>query len=92
MGAAVTERLCGEIEHEPPCPLAPHHTSVAEQGATTRVRILFATEPEREVDVRRGIDEALAAGVQAGRWEVIDSASAAVSEQENGHVQRLVGS
>ncbi|WP_309107289.1 hypothetical protein [Arthrobacter sp.] len=25
-GAAVTLELCGSLEHQPPCPLAPHNT------------------------------------------------------------------
>ncbi len=26
-GAAITIALCGRLDHEPPCPLAPHHTA-----------------------------------------------------------------
>ena len=33
-GAAITVELCGRWEHEPPCPLAPHHTRPS--GSRTR--------------------------------------------------------
>ena len=42
-GAAVTVELCGHWDHEPPCPLAPHHTAVERTGRDVRLRILFAT-------------------------------------------------
>jgi hypothetical protein len=92
VGAAVTTTLCGQLEHEPPCPLAPHHTAVSLQGPDTRVRILFATEPGREPEVRRGIEEALARGAETGMWRVEQSAAATVADSERDHVQRLVGS
>ena len=47
-GAAVTVALCGHWDHEPPCPLAPHHVSAAADDGELRVRILFAAEPDQE--------------------------------------------
>jgi hypothetical protein len=31
-GAAITVELCGHWEHEPPCPVAAHHTAAAREG------------------------------------------------------------
>jgi hypothetical protein len=36
-GAAVTVALCGHWDHEPPCPLAPHHVRVDEDDGELRV-------------------------------------------------------
>jgi hypothetical protein len=51
--------LCGHWDHEPPCPLAPHHVSVEENDGELRVRILFAAEPDTEARIRQLIDQAL---------------------------------
>ncbi|MDE8668499.1 hypothetical protein PY310_07880 [Pseudarthrobacter sp. H3Y2-7] len=59
-GAAITLELCGSWEHEPPCPLAPHHTDYARNGNDVTLRIVFAAEPDKEGDVRRRIERALA--------------------------------
>ncbi len=59
-GAAITLELCGSWEHEPPCPLAPHHTDYARNGNDVTLRIVFAAEPEKEGEVRRRIERALA--------------------------------
>lgn len=66
-GAAITVALCGHWDHEPPCPLAPHHTN-AERCAdgTVRLRVVFSVEPDREAEVRTLISRALASGQQAG--------------------------
>ena len=63
LGGAVTMALCGSWEHEPPCPLAAHHTEVtsADDGRM-HVRVVFACEPRAEEQVRRLIDAALAEG------------------------------
>jgi hypothetical protein len=58
-GAAVTVALCGHWDHEPPCPLAPHHVSAADDDGELRVRILFAAEPDKEDEVRHLIEQAL---------------------------------
>ena len=58
-GAAVTVELCGHWEHEPPCPVAAHHTAAERDGELVRLRVLFATEPDREAEVRGRIERAL---------------------------------
>ena len=97
-GGAVTVSLCGHWEHEPPCPLAPHHTRAERVGDEVRLRILFATEPEREPTVRRRIDEALSAGRLTGpdgattRWELRGSAPGPVTPDEGDQAARLTRS
>jgi hypothetical protein len=61
-GGAVTLTLCGSWSHEPPCPLAPHHTAVSRTGDGLRVRVLFAAAPRDEERVRALIDAALRSG------------------------------
>jgi hypothetical protein len=61
-GGAVTVALCGAIEHEGACPLAPHHTSVVANGVEVTVRVVFAAEPSVENDVRARITAALETG------------------------------
>ena len=87
-GAAITVALCGHWEHEPPCPLAPHHTGVTREGDTLRLRILFATEPDHVDEVRRRIDDALA----AGDWRLIESGCGRIDASERDHARRLLKS
>lgn len=109
-GAAITVALCGHWEHEPPCPLAPHHTSVRRHVLSAEVRVgdvlsdevlvrvVFATEPDAEADVRRRIDLALAHGMLQGPerrstfWELRSSGRSEVTSGEADHACRLVGS
>src|SRR5947209_12526026 len=79
-GAAITVALCGHWEHEPPCPLAAHHTRADRDGERVTVRTLFATEPDREAEVRRRIDAALTDG-----WEVSGSGPSPVVAGERDH-------
>src|SRR3954454_24600134 len=78
-GARVTVNLCGSLEHEPPCPLAAHHTAVELVDDLAQLRILFATEPDDEADVRRRIAEDLAVGLVDGpdggasRWTLVST-------------------
>ncbi len=96
-GGAITVALCGHWDHDPPCPLAPHHTD-AGIGAddTVRLRVLFAVEPEREGEIRALIDRALASGQQAGpdgrvtRWTLRSSTAGGVRPEEEAHAARLV--
>lgn len=96
-GAAVTVALCGSWDHDPPCPLAPHHTRADRSGDELRVRTLFATEPEREADARRRIETALSAGELRDpdgvttRWQVRDSGPGVVADEEAEHAARLMG-
>jgi hypothetical protein len=87
-GGAITVALCGHWEHEPPCPLAPHHTAATREGDTLRLRILFATEPDRVDEVRRRIDDALA----TGDWRLVGSGCARIEAAERDHARRLLKS
>lgn len=95
IGAAITVALCGQIDHQPPCPLAPHHTAVERSGDTLRLRILFATDPAEEDDVRRRIDEAPMSGRMVdpdGRtthWQLDGVARSSVRSDEAAHAGRL---
>jgi hypothetical protein len=95
-GAAITVALCGHWEHEPPCPLAPHHCQATRVDGDVLLRILFAAVPDTEGTVRRRIDEALAAGrlddpSGAGtRWQLRASRRSDVSAQEFDHAERLI--
>jgi len=98
LGAAVTVALCGHWEHEPPCPLAPHHTAVERDGDQVGVRVLFAAEPAAEAEVRDRIRAALAEARLDGpdgittRWLLKGSRPGHVREDETGHAARLVRS
>jgi hypothetical protein len=87
-GGAVTLALCGSWDHEPPCPLAAHHCSTRRRGAEARTRVLFAAEPERELQVRRLVDEALAAGMltdpdgMTSTWRLLGSRTAMPTARE----------
>ena len=87
-GGAVTEELCGSLDHQPPCPLAAHFTS-AERGGDGRVavRVLFACQPADEPLVRTRIDDALARS-----WDLVASGPDAVRDSEAAHATRLVTS
>ncbi|MFI7453649.1 hypothetical protein ACIBQX_39585 [Nonomuraea sp. NPDC049714] len=94
-GAAITVALCGGWEHEPPCPIAPHHTAADRRGGTVRVRVLFAAEPEAEKEVRGRIDAALALGTLDGpdgtttRWRLLDARPGQLRAGELPHAARL---
>jgi hypothetical protein len=85
-GAAITVALCGQWDHEPPCPLAPHHIGTAREDDTIRLRILFVTEPHLAAEVRKRIDDALA----AGDWRLTESACVRVDASEWDHARRLL--
>jgi hypothetical protein len=97
-GAAITVALCGHWEHEPPCPLAPHHTAAEPAGEQVRLRVLFAAEPADEAEVRRRIARALAAGRLDGpggaitRWRLRTEQPGQVGTDEAEHAARLVRS
>jgi hypothetical protein len=92
-GGAITTALCGHWEHEPPCRLAPHHTTATRTGAEVHVRVLFATEPDHEATVRARITAALTAGHLDGtptHWELLHSNESTVSATETDHADRLI--
>lgn len=97
-GAAITLELCGHWEHEPPCPLSPHHSAVERIDDHVRLRVLFAAEAGDESEIRQRIDRALSAGQVAGtdgtasRWQVVTSTPSTVRRAETEHVQRLTES
>ena len=94
-GGAVTLALCGSWEHEPPCPLAPHHTSTEPVGDQIRLRILFAAEPAAEAEVRERIGSALAAGSVEGpdghvsSWTLVRTEPGTIRPDEEAHGERL---
>ncbi|MGY4541268.1 hypothetical protein ACVWY0_001177 [Arthrobacter sp. UYNi723] len=93
-GAAVTLELCGSWDHKPPCP-HPHHTHAERTGNTVSLRVVFATDPDNEEDVRRRIDEALSAGSATGpdgtssHWDFRSSSAGTVSGSEAALARRL---
>lgn len=95
-GGAVTVALCGALDHEPPCPVAPHHTSLMGHGPRRRVRVLFATDDEPVV--RRTIHAALGCGEFVGpdgsvsRWVLHSSTPGNVTASERAHAARLMES
>ncbi|GAA4562993.1 hypothetical protein GCM10023176_05970 [Micromonospora coerulea] len=94
-GAAITTVLCGHWEHAAPCPVAPHHTRAERDGDELRLRVLFATEPDREQRVRADIDRALGGGELTGpdgrtaRWRLLRSGPAEPAVEEAAHLERL---
>ena len=92
-GAAITTALCGHWEHQPPCRLAAHHTEAERYGDEVRLHILFATEPEREDEVRRRIDGALTMGLFAdARWRLAGAHRSDLTSRECAHATRLTHS
>src|SRR4051812_45810354 len=97
-GAAITVALCGSWTHEPPCPLAPHHTRVHRMGTELTMRLLFAATPEDEPRVRRLVQDVLARGwgdsPDGGRttWELVEDGPSPVAIDEEDHARRLTRS
>lgn len=95
-GGAITVALCGALEHEPPCPLAAHHTAASERDGEVTLRILFATAPDHADDVRDRIDAALRAGTFAApdgtttHWRLIRSGCVRIAPEDRAHARRLV--
>jgi hypothetical protein len=93
-GGAITVALCGHWDHEPPCPLAPHHTDASSIGdGTVKLRVLFATDDETRV--RSLIGQALSGGRLTGpdgrvtTWTVKSSGPGNVRPDEADHAARL---
>jgi hypothetical protein len=95
-GGAVTVALCGSLDHEPPCPLAPHHNATSTEGDLLHLRVVFAADPSDEAEVRRRIDQALASRTFTGpeetrsRWEVVSSAPSEPTDHEREAARRFV--
>ena len=99
LGGAITVALCGHWDHEPPCPLAPHHTDASSAGDDTlRLRVLFAADPSDEERVRSLIGQALSSGRLTGpdgrvtRWMVKSSDAGSVRPDEADLAARLAAS
>ncbi|MEV7133524.1 hypothetical protein AB0N24_11620 [Arthrobacter sp. NPDC093128] len=94
-GGAITLELCGSWDHSPPCPVAAHHTRAERAGGTVVLRVVFATEPEDEADVRRRIDQALHSGRVTSldgvvsHWEFHGSRIGVPTPAEAEHARRL---
>jgi hypothetical protein len=94
-GGAITVALCGSWSHDPPCPLAPHHTRVHRTGGELTLRLLFAAEPPDEARVRGLVDDVLARGwgdsPDGGRttWHLVESGPSVVLAEEEAHARRL---
>lgn len=95
-GAAVTLKLCGSLDHEPPCRV-PHHTHAERAGTAVVLRVVFAAEPDSQEAVRHQIDEALKVGStrnragESARWELDGSMAAELSTAEAALGRRLAG-
>ncbi len=94
-GAAITVALCGHWDHQPPCPLAAHHTRVERVGDQVHLRTLFATDSQAEGTVRQRIEHALSSGqltdpdAVVTRWQLCSSGSSEVTADEAAHAERL---
>lgn len=95
LGAAITIDLCGSLDHEPPCPVAPHHTRATVTDDHVRVRVLFVAEPAQEIAVRAIIHGALARGTVhtahgSADWVLITSGPSTVHTDVRDHARRLL--
>ena len=96
-GAAITRELCGSWDHEPPCPLAPHHIGTGRDGDTVRLRVLFAAGTADEPEARRRIGVALRSAEVTGpdgtttRWRLDSDGPSEVRAGEAEHAARLIG-
>ena len=93
-GGAVTMALCGALEHDPPCPLAPHQTCTSVSGTTAAVRVVFACLPADERRVRERIEAAMAIGEfrhegAATRWSLVSTNPAPLDAEEQALGARL---
>lgn len=94
----MTLALCGRLDHEPPCPVAAHHTTVEADGERLHLRILFAAEASEETRIRGIVDTALARGEWTypdgvvSRWRLVSSGASDLRADETEHAERLVAS
>jgi hypothetical protein len=97
-GGAITVALCGSWTHDPPCPLAPHHTRAHRSGHEVTLRILFAAEPDDEPRVRQLVQDVLSRGwgdtPEGGRtsWLLVEEGPSTLTYEEEAHAQRLARS
>jgi hypothetical protein len=97
-GGAITEALCGSVDHPAPCPVAAHYTGAEPDRGDLRLRVLFATEPERADGVRSSIERALRQGRFTGPdgvvtgWRLLRAAPGELAADERDHAARLARS
>src|ERR1043165_7152390 len=94
-GGAITVALCGSWEHEPPCPLSPHHVRADRVDNELHVRVLFAAEPDAEGEVRRRIERAFSGQWRfpdgfTTPWQLRESRPSDVSPEEADHADSLI--
>ena len=95
---AVTAALCGHWDHQPPCPLAAHHSTADRQGREVHLRILFAADRVKETAIRQLIESALSEGKLEGpngvitRWQLRSSQHSQVRAEEMDHAEHLIHS
>ena len=95
LGAAITAAICGHWQHEPPCPLAPHHSRAERRGPDVVVRTLFAVEPDQEQEIRNRITAAMSAGSLLGLdglatvWTLRRGEPSPVRANESDQAERL---
>ena len=92
-GGAVTAALCGHWDHQPPCPLAPHHSRADRVGSEVHLRILFVADQAEEPTVRQRIESALGSGQLPGpggvvtRWQLRSSRRSDLHADEMDHAE-----
>ena len=97
-GGAVTVALCGALEHDPPCPLAPHHTQVEVRDVQATIRVVFVCDPTHEFEVRSRIDASLAVGSFCGpdgvtsTWRMLEAHAGHLDPSDEELVDRLLES
>ena len=97
-GGTITVALCGSWSHQPPCPLAPHHTATHRDGAELTLRVLFAAYPVQEQRVRGLVEGALARGEGEDphgvrtTWRLLRAAPSPVRPEERDRAERLTRS
>jgi hypothetical protein len=95
-GGAVTAALCGHWDHQPPCPVAPHHSRADRVGGVVHVRVLFVADRGVETAIRQSIDSALASGHLQGpdgvvtKWQLRSSRRSELQTDEIDHADRLI--
>ena len=83
-GGAVSEALCGSVDHTPPCRW-PHHNTIGTISRPARFRTVFVARPDEESDVRDRIDAAL----RGGKWAVRSSGPGVVQPGERALGERM---
>lgn len=95
VGGAITQALCGDWDHQPPCEF-PHHTSTTDQDGVLVARTVVSSPRRRERFVRRLIDVRLSTGIitgpdgQVSTWQHMHSRSVRPTPDEASLGKRLL--